>query len=1064
MADVVIGRLSLKVYPDTSDFRRDVKKAADRIEKTLDPIKLQVELDDKEALKQARSTKQYLERQLEDVPVTVSLDGEQAETEAKSTYERMKASLKDLTTKITVNGRQASIDVEKAMAMMQEQIEDLTVHLDVALDNLDAMRAEIEAATQAATVKVKTEVDEPSLIKTITQINTALKTKLKKVGIQIDPVKDPFTAIARSTGLRLLWQMHRTKFEAFANFDKIAMQVGKLGLAFQALGGVLTATAGSLLSWGRDLGSIVAIALPLPGILTGIGLAAWNMKVAFSDAGKYLPKFKDQWEALQSAMSKNFWAKAQKPMQHMIDRLFPKFEKGMKRVSTELGGFTAALAKGLTKSFDPRLNDMMDNLARSIKIASKGAADLANGLAILVDFGMKQLPELAESFNDLTMDFNTFMETSEKNGNLQRWTSTAVTNLKALGSVLWNTVSVLGSLGAAAANAGASTLSSLAKTMERAAEVVRSGPFQDALTSFLQDVYSFTGNIGDALGRAISNIATKLGPMFGESLKALGPVLANAIDALFNGLTSPASVGNFANFFAGLKNGVANLQPAFEVLGEKVTAVLSMIGVAFQNLSLIVNAFVTELAVIIAKVQKPAEGLFNALGPSMAGNLEAIKPAIDGLAEAFETVLNKLQPVAVAMGSFKSFIEPMAEVMGNVFKAIANYLSQVFDTLAENLPQLATSLGQLASKFSFLSQFLPPLGSLFGTVFSLIVDIVISTVKTLIDGINNVIEGITNIFIGLITFFKGVFTGDLSMVWEGIKLMLLGVWQAILGAFQIWISVTMIGALRTGLFKIIGLWKSGWKTVQTAAIAVWNWIKGGAAGFTASLQTAIGNGITRVKTLWSEGWTGVKAAFSQAGAAIMKGVRQFASYISTKLGEVKTKAGEIATALPRLFREKAAEFVAIGASLIEGLKQGIIGKAEEAYAAVSEVAGKVANVVKSIWEINSPSKLFRRIAAGIPEGVAQGIHRNTKTAVSAAEDMAKAVAGVPMELSDVAVPSLGSLKTATLGAMDVGGAYGPGTTINQTFNQANVDAEESYRLLRFAVQTAKMSLRYGEAV
>ena len=80
--------------------------------------------------------------------------------------------------------------------------------------------------------------------------------------------------------------------------------------------------------------------------------------------------------------------------------------------------------------------------------------------------------------------------------------------------------------------------------------------------------------------------------------------------------------------------------------------------------------------------------------------------------------------------------------------------------------------------------------------------------------------------------------------------------------------------------------------------------------------------------------------------------------------------------------------------------------------------------------------------------------------------MAKAVGAVPMEMNDVVAPDMGQLKTATASAMGVldAEAMGPSTVINQTFNNANVDAEESYRRLRFAVQQAKMSPRFGEAV
>ena len=1065
MADVVIGRLSLKVYPDTSEFRKRAQAEADAIEKKLKPIKIPVELDSDDAVREAGNTSQKLERELDDVQVKATLDTDEATQEAKTFKERMKKSIKDIAVNLNLNSGEAMAEMAATMKMLQATAQDIHIQMQIDAANAKAVFQEVLDRLDPPEVAVHTEVHKPSLIKTLAKLKAAIPEDWF-TDIKFAPIKDPFAVLTRSTGLRLLMDMHKEKFKSFANLDKVAMKVGTLGLAFQSLGGVLTATAGNLLSWGRDLGSIARIALPLPGILVGVGLAAWNMKVAFADAGKYLPKFAGQWDALQKSMSKNFWAQAQKPMQTMIDKLFPKFERGMKSVSTQLGKFTGELAKGFTTSLGGRLDGMMGNLATSIQIAARGAKDLANGLSILVDFGMKQLPALADAFVDLTTDFNTFMMTSENNGNLQKWTNEAVTNLKALGSVVWDTGRILAGLGSAAAAAGASTLQTLADTMNRAAAVVSSGPFQAALTSFLADVYKFSGAVGDAVGRAVSRIATELGPMFGKSLAALGPTLAAAIDALFRGLTAPASVTNFASFFEGLRQGLANLQPAFDVLGQKVAAVFSILGTAFKNLSLIVGSFVQELAVIIGYVQKPLEDLMNALGPSMKANLDAIRPAIDGIGQAFATVLGALKPVADSLGSLKQVLAPFSEIIGNVAKTVANFLKPIFEQWAAMMPELALSLGTLMEKFKFLSQFLPAIGTVFGTVFALIANVVLSTIQNLINGINNVIEGVVNIFSGLIKFVTGVFTGNWSQAWEGIKQVFLGIWQTLLGAFQIWTSVTMLGILRGGLAKITTLWKSGWEAVKNFGKTVWTAIVNVAKNGGTMLTNGVKTAIEVVKKVWNAGWNFVKTVatafwnhmitgFKRMGTGIADAIRTVVETVTTKVG-----------AIPGIIKGKVGEMISAGGALIEGLKQGILDKAEAALGAVRELASKAADAVKGIWQINSPSKLFRRIAAGIPEGVAQGISRNASTAVAAAEAMAKAVAAVPMEMNDVVAPDMGQLKTATVSAMGVldAEAMGPSTVINQTFNNANVDAEESYRRLRFAVQQAKMSPRFGEAV
>ena len=47
MPNVEIGRLSIKVTPDTTGFRKEVQREVDAIEKSLDDIQVDLEVDGK---------------------------------------------------------------------------------------------------------------------------------------------------------------------------------------------------------------------------------------------------------------------------------------------------------------------------------------------------------------------------------------------------------------------------------------------------------------------------------------------------------------------------------------------------------------------------------------------------------------------------------------------------------------------------------------------------------------------------------------------------------------------------------------------------------------------------------------------------------------------------------------------------------------------------------------------------------------------------------------------------------------------------------------------------------
>ena len=77
-----------------------------------------------------------------------------------------------------------------------------------------------------------------------------------------------------------------------------------------------------------------------------------------------------------------------------------------------------------------------------------------------------------------------------------------------------------------------------------------------------------------------------------------------------------------------------------------------------------------------------------------------------------------------------------------------------------------------------------------------------------------------------------------------------------------------------------------------------------------------------------------------------------------------------------------------GTYLIGGLAEGITAGKSKATTAAQAVADAVEKIIRSAWEVNSPSKLFYRIALGIGEGITYALDDSTKTVGSSARDLA----------------------------------------------------------------------------
>ena len=1066
MASVVIGHLSLKVTPDTTGFREKAKSQADAIEKSMDPITVPIEVDGRKAVSDAKATEDQLQKTFRRIKAGVTLDTKKALSEASLARKKIEKSISGVKIRAELANTMHMVPLlRSAIRKTELSVGAITVPTRVDSSKLTseymAGVARMKAAAKAAEleVRLKAKADLKSVVREVQKMRATAMQKMGTLGIKFDPIKDPFSAIAKSTGLRMLWKLHQEKFQAISNFDMLATKVGTLTIAFSSLGASILSTTGNLLSWGRDLASIGALILPMPGVVAGLGLQFLILQRVMQDAGTYLPNVSKQWQELEAAMSENFWAKAQKPIQHMIDTLFPAFSKGIKQVSTDLGVLVGNLAKGFATNMADKLPGMMLNLSKATQIAAKGMDDLAKGLSTLLEFGMSKLPALANEFNKLTASFAEWITINDKNGNLDAWVDRAVLNFKSLLSVVGSLGSVLGGLGKAAAAAGGSTLESLAQTMKGAAEVVQSGPFQAALTSFMQDIYAFTNQVGGAISQAIQLVATEFAPMFGNAMKNMAPAMSAIITNLFAGLTNPQSIANFESMFAGLTQGLATLAPVMDLLGGKISIVFDLIGSAFANLMPVVTSFISEFSTILDAVHQPLKDLFDTLGNATAGNLEAMGPGIQLIADAMASLLTSLQPVADAWGSMKQVIEPAMIIFGNIAKTLAAFLAPVLGAIGAMLPMMAEAWGSVLSAVAPLTQYLPLIGKVLGVVAGIIITVLMSALSGIANGISNIIEGVMNVFNGLITFITGVFTGNWSQAWEGIKQVALGLWQTILGAFQVWINIGLFGLLKGGLFKILGLWKTGWSAVKTFGTNLWNGIKSFfTTSFVQGMQTAWSTGLNVIKTVWNFIWNGIKSFGETVFKAIKTGVTDLVKAIgdgaSKFLSSVKKMLDDAVSAITG----KVEDFVRGGIALVEGVIRGIKSKAGEVVSAVSDMASSAWQSFQDALSINSPSRVFRDIAHSIPEGVAVGIAQKTHMAVSAAEAMAQAVADVPMELNDVVAPDMGNFTAGAYSAMvDSYGGAGSDVSINQTFNESNVDAEDVARELHFTMRRLSMS-------
>ena len=98
-----------------------------------------------------------------------------------------------------------------------------------------------------------------------------------------------------------------------------------------------------------------------------------------------------------------------------------------------------------------------------------------------------------------------------------------------------------------------------------------------------------------------------------------------------------------------------------------------------------------------------------------------------------------------------------------------------------------------------------------------------------------------------------------------------------------------------------------------------------------------------------------------------------------------------------------SSFHSAGSYLVDGFADGIDDNAFKAKVASKAMAKAAYDAAKDELDINSPSKVFRRLAYSVPEGFAQGIDRMGKTVEKSASGMAgKAIRSTEGALSKIA--------------------------------------------------------------
>ena len=146
--------------------------------------------------------------------------------------------------------------------------------------------------------------------------------------------------------------------------------------------------------------------------------------------------------------------------------------------------------------------------------------------------------------------------------------------------------------------------------------------------------------------------------------------------------------------------------------------------------------------------------------------------------------------------------------------------------------------------------------------------------------------------------------------------------------------------------------------------------------------------------------TGKSSTFTTAGKLLGD---RLANGIQSKRGSVSSATRSLVSSGASSLRSYYSSFYNAGSYLVSGFASGISSNSYKASLKSRAMAKAAYEAAKDELDINSPSKLFRRLGYRVPEGLAQGIDRMGKCVEESSVGMAKkAFSGTENTLSKLA--------------------------------------------------------------
>lgn len=601
--------------------------------------------------------------------------------------------------------------------------------------------------------------------------------------------------------------------------------------------------------------------------------------------------------------------------------------------------------------------------------------------------------------------------------------------------------------------------------------------------TFAAQVDALKGNLQILAGNAVKplyNLLTRIVPhlasvasMMNKHPKIIGAV-ATAVTALAGAMATYYAAQKWSLISEAIRTSMTG---AIKYLSDFHNALWLNLGVGLDK---IIPGFGTKLLNIPIGIQSMVTkvgGSMASLGQSMlafartpAGIAVGIGAAVAALGVWVNKVGGADKATEIINNKIESFKSRIPQLMQGIGHAILSGISIIKTVVVEILPAVGKAL------WAALPSALATIGQLAGQLGSWLLEKIGSLAKSIATGIPKALQALVN---ALPQLLMDLFTRSGEGAKQGgeqagskggegialgfLKTFIVGMGKlalAIISALpQIAIAVVsgilkcipiILAAL--GQLALAALNKLGSSLGSLVTVAV-NWLFGFIAGilqgaasvisavwsFAKSLPGKVVSGIgSLVSTAinWLVGFvTGIRNGFVRAGSAVISGARSL--------------PGKIRGAIGNLF--------SIGVHFLQGLINGIKAGFSKVFGIIGSLGAKCKAKLKSVFNINSPSKFTIWVGQMLMDGLSGGIIRNTGKLLSTVGNQM----GLVKDAFAIDNPDITPITAQINGERSrifAGGGTGQHVEVNQTlnFNQPWKSPADVSRAVSW--ETAKLGL------